>query len=152
MDIELWVTVAASIGYNSRPHVADSGRAGPSRGSRTVVGLCSAFNEASGCCFASCKFAHKCSSCFRYGHGASGCRSASQPSGRYNNNAANFAGDRPTTGKHFPNNRRAPGSVLQRGNQSQLSAQPQPSSSLVTPKTTLQVQSKPGHFRTPNSN
>lgn len=94
MDVELWVTVAAAaqMGPSPRQTIAgyntaysgsknsygfiNSGGNGRvnSPGNRFAAGHCFAFNKSQGCNFPNCKFAHKCSSCSRFGHNALSCR------------------------------------------------------------------------------
>ncbi len=95
MDVELWVTVAtaAQMGPSLRQNIAGyntaySANAGSrssygfsnggngrvnSPGNRFAAGHCFAFNRSQGCTFPNCKFAHKCSSCSRFGHNALSC-------------------------------------------------------------------------------
>ena len=72
LDVELWLTVAASAVTNNVSLNA---------GKPQVVGLrhsgkvCYAFNSAGGCKFFGCKYMHQCSKYSRSGHGAHACRS-----------------------------------------------------------------------------
>ena len=150
MDIELWVTVAAAASINqtnvsySRPNSSTfsrTQRAGPG------VGLCYAFNRSGGCRFVNCKFAHKCSVCFRIGHSAIGCRSGNHG----NRPSASFAGDRTHTGRR--NNGATAGRVpaSQHGGQRQhVGLGTSPAVTAARAKDT--IQGKPGNFRPSNTN
>ena len=84
LDTELWLTVAAvSTPFTSNYNVSWRATAHNNNGHNHVVqpprpGLCFAFNSATGCHFGACRFAHSCSKCRRFGHGADSCCNAGQ--------------------------------------------------------------------------
>ena len=77
IDYELWLTVAAAS--VTSPVMRSTNHSYQSvLKPRTRPGLCFAYNSATGCTYAKCRFAHTCQKCMRAGHGAPHCRTAGQ--------------------------------------------------------------------------
>ena len=75
LDSELWITVAAApvmtaSQSGSWTPYSSVGACAPK------TGFCFGFNSVRGCHFRACKFLHKCSKCFAFGHSALLCRSS----------------------------------------------------------------------------
>ena len=75
LDMELWVTVAAAAhivpATNFHNTIVPLSKTLQGKGGSAT---CYAYNGSQGCRWFPCKFAHRCSSCMRFGHGASTCR------------------------------------------------------------------------------
>lgn len=152
MDMELWVTVAAaaSIRSSNPNNTAGSGTGIGNtiqqfgRNNNNDRGVCYAFNRVRGCHYSHCRYAHKCSVCFRAGHSASVCRSGSQGN-RQPAAAASFAGDRSHSATRRAFGRRVPG--LQDGGKQTPKAQHVPQASLLA----AAAKGKPANFRASNA-